>query len=549
VFLAEEVKMCKHRGLYFSQGLILLLFFLLRCTFESPKTPSWDVNFYLPILNDTYTMEEWIDDEDRLIMDPDQSIFYKLEKDIDSVGIRNALRFDDVDQTDTLLVPFGSQDPVWTVLILKESIIAEEAELRQGLLRIHAWNDMDVPLRVTILLPFLHLSGSVSMYEVVINLNPYESRFVDEQDLAGAIVDPPIVDRYNLVQYGVRAEYTGPARPLPSLARVRVNINMTGLVLQRLRGGLDGLAIPMDAQVDTLNLPDELDGIMLGPVNGLLYVFSTYENMPADIRVKLVARRDDGLADSLQFEMYDLSADNIMSDTTTWNKTPLTGLESIINIYPKYLDIKGEVIVGKGYDPDHPVDISFDDFVLGHTLIKIPLIFQFMGIEPNEVPVDTLDLYDEEDPDKTQTNEIIRDNVNSAGIIALAENHFPMGAKVTFIFSSERGDSTIYSGSDPSDVVKTLDLKPGQTGGGNGTPEEPNIVITPSSNTFDLVLSADEVKLFESPEVYIGTRIQFYPTNSMVEVLPTDYLILKVRMEASLNTKIPEEDDEEGGAL
>jgi hypothetical protein len=278
-------------------------------------------------------------------------------------------------------------------------------------------------------------------------------------------------------------------------------------------------------------------------------VFSTYENMPADIRVKLVARRDDGLADSLQFEMYDLSADNIMSDTTTWNKAPLTGLESIINIYPKYLDIKGEVIVGKGYDPNNPVDISFDDFVQGHTLIKIPLIFQFMGIEPNEVPVDTLDLYDEEDSDNKQPNEIIRDNVNSAGIIALAENHFPMGAKVTFIFSSERGDSTIYSGTDPSDVVKTLDLKPGQTGGGNGTPEEPNLVITPSSNTFDLVLSADEVKLFESPEVYIGTRIQFHPTNAMVEVLPTDYLTLKVRMEASLNTKVPEEDDEEGGAL
>ena len=541
--------MIKQHGMVLTQGLTLLLLVLSRCTFESPKTPSWDVNFYLPILNDTYTMDELIDDEDKLITNPDQSIFYRIEKDIDSVGIKNALKFNDVNQTDTLLVPIGSNDPVLTALTLKESIIVEEAELRQGLLRIHAWNDTEIPLRVTILLPFLHLPGEPSMYQVVIDLNPYESRFLDEQDLAGAIVDPPIVDRYNLVQYGVRAEYTGPARPLPDLARIRVNINMTDLVLQRLRGGLDDLTIPMDTQVDTLDLPDELQGIMVGPVNGLLYVYSTYENMPADIYVNMVARRNDGQADSLQFEMDNLSSSNVLQDTSTWNKAPLTGLEKIINIYPQYLELKGEIVVGKGYDPDHPVDISFDDFILGHTLIDIPLIFQFMGIEPNEIPVDTLDLYDEKDPDKTQTNEIVRDNVNSAGIIILAENHFPLGAKVTFIFSKEHSDSTIYSESAPSDVVKTIDLKPGQTGGGNGTPENPNIVLSPSSNMFDLVLSPDEVELFESREVYIGTRIEFYPSNAMVSVLPTDYITLKARMEASLNTKVPEDKHEEGGAL
>ena len=54
-----------------SIGLLWLFVFLLwfGCTFKSPQEPVWNVEFYIPLMSDKWTMEELTDDVEELSVD------------------------------------------------------------------------------------------------------------------------------------------------------------------------------------------------------------------------------------------------------------------------------------------------------------------------------------------------------------------------------------------------------------------------------------------------------------------------------------------------
>ncbi len=533
---------------------LLILIFGSHCTFETPQQPSWDVQLSIPLVNKTYTMQELIDSEDRLITGSGKNILYHLDEDLESQGIKEFMHFEDIDTSQAIPVIPVLQDTVWHELVLNESMIVEECELRQGSLNVGITNNTDLDIDLIMVFPFLYVGVPAKRYAITAKLAPGETYSQPAKDLAGALVKPPIINGKNVVQYGVYASYD--AQPFSNLPDVTLDIHMHDMVFQRLRGGLDDLVMPMDTKQDSLNLPDELEGMMLGQVDATLYVYSSFDNLPVDVDITVLAKRDDGTEGSLSFELKDLQSGVDPADTSTWNTYPIQGLENILNLYPEILEIHAEAHVGNGYDPANPQEIQFDDSLSGFLSIDVPIVFQFPAGWKNEMPVDTLgsdSLYEDgKYDDETQSRiDLARNNVNSAGIVVLAENHFPFGAKVTLIFSKTRGDSTIYSTTDPGDFVKVLNLQPAQTGGGDGSAANPNLVTAAVESRLNLVMEPEEVTLFESPEVYIGTRIEFHATNQMVKVDPADYLTIKARAEASFNTKIPEDEDnaETGGEL
>jgi hypothetical protein len=543
--------MKKQRVVFCIGAFLILLLLISQCTFKDPEAPSWDVNFVIPLINETYTMEELIEDEEDLFVDPNETIFFRVEQEFDRMEINDFMIIDDVDTAAHIPIIPLLQDTVWKEITLNESMIVDTVILRSGVLDLVVTNRTDKDIDLALVLPFLYLAGDPSPYMIHASMSPEQTIHESDIDLSGALLHPKIENGKNVVRYGVFAVFQGVQASFYD--DVRVELRIKDMVMERFVGGLDELTVNLETQRDTLDLPEELEGMKFGPIDATLQAYSSFESLPGTVDFIIKGIREDG------GEAYAaVEQENIR---TGENPISLENVSDIINLYPDYIEFDGTIRIGQGYDEGNPVIMNYDDYLLNTAEINVPMIFEFPADWINETDVDTLDLNNEDDEEEKsddgdeddggpQTNEIIRDNVNSAGIVAVAENHFPFGAKVTLIFSKMRGDSTLYTMSHPTDVVKALDLKPGVTGGGDGTGENPNVVLAPLVNTFDLVLNEEEIRLFESPEVYMGVRLQFYPTNKLVKTLPTDYLTLKARVEASLNTKIPEDEDEEeeGGA-
>ncbi|MBN1780949.1 hypothetical protein JW948_07495 [bacterium] len=534
-------------------GLVLALFFsalAFRCSFKNPEAPTWDVDYVFAFINETYTMQELIDDEKKLILGGDGTVFYVHEQKFDTLGVDEFMDVGKVDTTGEIpVIPF--QDTTWHELTLNESVIVKDAELESGNLRLNIQNNTDVKLDMTVILPFLFDETGEKYAFHVENLAPNQIKDKFE-DLQGWRLRPRIENGKNVVKYGILATFEG--TPESVLDFVTVKMSITDMTVSSFQGWLDDMKVPLAEVKQDLDLPEELDGMRVGAVKATLNIFNTFESLPGKVDLEIRGVRENGATETASMSQLDL--------VTGDNPINLVGLDNVINLYPKYLEIQGEMQIGGGYDPDHMLDIKQGDYILATAMIQIPLVFEFPPNLVNDLPVDTLDLNEDDDPPKEgedpqdkdngkQLNEIIRDNVNYAGLLVFADNHFPVGGKIMLIFSNLRGDSTIYDPllRHPTDVVKEIDLRPGTVGGGAGTKENPNIVIAPSANESNLVLEKDELRLFESPEVYFGMQITLYPTLDMVKVNPEDYITVRGRMQLSLNTKLPDEDeDEEGGA-
>jgi len=522
----------------------LIIFMLLQCTFKDPEAPRWDVSYIIPLTNETYTMQELVEDEDDISVGQGQTLFYHVEQELDSLGATEFLSLGSVDTSTSIIIIPLLADTVWRDVEFNEGMVIDTTILRSGTLEIKITNRTDKDVELAFVLPFLHLPGQNGPYTVHTILSPAGTpgSSIREPagdgfiDLSGALLHPKIENGKNVIQYGLWAVYQGP--PTSFNDDVRIDLRMKDMVIQRFRGGLDELTVKLDTKRDTLDLPEELEGMKFGPIDALVQVESSFESIPGTVDFTVRGFHEDGTTASVSVNQKALQTGD--------NPVSIDNISDILNIYPKYLEFEGTLSMGEGYDEGHPVIMEYGDYMMGTAKIDIPLIFQFPPDWINETDVDTLDLYDEESDD-VQPNEIFRDNVNSAGIIVVAENHLPIGAGVTLILSNTRGDSTLYSMTDPGDVVRTFDLKPGITGGGQGTGENPNIVTESWTSTFDFTLDKEEIGVFEAHEVYIGVRLELYETDGMIKVRPSDYITLKSRAVASLNTKIPEDDDEEGG--
>ncbi|MBN2102416.1 hypothetical protein JW835_00075 [bacterium] len=546
--------MKKQQGAMYGCVFLILLFIIFQCSFKDPAAPSWSVPFIVPLMDETYTMEELIEDEDDFFVGQGQTIYYHVEQEFDKLGINDFMTIGEIDTTGDIPIFPQLKDTAWRELNLNESMIVDTAILKSGTMDLAVTNRTNKEIDLAIILPFLFLAGDNKPYILhKNNMAPGQTIRRSNVDLSGALLHPKIENGKNVVQYGIYAVLPNSETTFYKDAFVELSIR--DMVLQRFRGGLDELTVNLDTQRDTLDLPEELDGMKFGPVDATLEMLSSFESIPGAVDFIIRGIREGHPPVSIMVDQVEIQ--------TGGSPITLENVSDIINLYPEYIEFEGVVSIGQGYDEDNPVIVNYDDYLLSKARINVPLIFEFVEGWINETEVDTLDLNDEDDEKENgeedednggpQTNEIIRDNVISAGIAGVAENHFPFGARLTLIFSKTRADSTIYAWSHSTYVqsdsteyiVKEVDLTSGTTGGGAGTGDDPNVVVASSINSIDLSLNQKEVRLFESPEVYIGTRLEFYPTNKLVKVFPSDYLRVKIRIEAKLNTKIPEDDDEE----
>jgi putative transposon-encoded protein len=252
---------------------------------------------------------------------------------------------------------------------------------------------------------------------------------------------------------------------------------------------------------------------------------------PAEFDLTLTGTAEDGRSEPIQIPPQFVGASSsIVTDRVEFAR--------IANLLPKTLRLKGKALIGRGFEGS-PASVHKDDLVKASIHFEAPLIFT-LPPATNTSKVDTIKI-------KEDAREKIRKNALDAKLVFEIDNAVPLGATVSFCF----GDTLLASVNDTlfytyADLIKTISLDSART---RIDPTNPNvrIVSQASTNAVSLGLSKAELKIFESPEVFWQWRISFLGTSGMVKVRPEDYIRVRARIEATVNTDFEKDDKEKGG--
>jgi hypothetical protein len=206
----------------------------------------------------------------------------------------------------------------------------------------------------------------------------------------------------------------------------------------------------------------------------------------------------------------------------------------IANLLPKTLRLRGTALIGTGFSGS-PATIHRDDKVKATVHFEAPLIFTLPPVT-NKSEVDTIKI----DKDARKR---IQKNMLEAMLIFEVENHVPLGFRLDAYFSNTRGDSTLYDAPNHQ-LVRTLFIQlPDDISGSPGTVRQFSV----SMDTLGLSKSRGDLDVFDSPNVFFGLRFTFPGTDDMVKVRPEDYIRMRARIEATVNTDFEKDDQEKGG--
>ena len=492
---------------------------VVQCSLEKPHAPSWDMSLVIPLFNHIYTINEFVDENDQLYTAADNMIHFTAEQNIDTVAVGNRLSLQDRKKSKTLTPP---RLPEFIITIqdsitLTDHILVEEAVFRSGLLEIEIINHTHSGIDISIEFPSFTLDPDSGHFHYHTRLDPsfenQPSSSISSTNLEQAIFTPQIVNGKNQIFYNTIIKFD---ENITAENDVSVIISIKDIVFDHFRGRFGTFELPLRSQRYDMELPEELEGIKLGPTDGTLFLYNPIENVPVDISLSLRAIRDSATVAELCF---DLTCEN-----TGWNEIPLNNIESILNAYPDELDFSGMIKIGNSQDA--LTEINYSDSYYGRLLIDAGLAFELPAGYENSTSVDTLKI-------GKDFADVINQNLYRAAFVVNVENHLPIGAEMIFIFSDQRSDTSIYTESDSTDVIEHLVLKPAPV----DTDNRPASVTQPETSILNFELTRTELLMFTNHTVYMGTRIKFPGTEGMVKVTTADYVDIKTRIEATFKTK------------
>jgi hypothetical protein len=274
-----------------------------------------------------------------------------------------------------------------------------------------------------------------------------------------------------------------------------------------------------------IDIPKELEGFMVGSAELELLLM-----IGVQIPVRFLLTIEG-------FEPRNARAAPVQIDT--WVVPNTRGITNIfvpdvtdmLNSQPARVRITGTLKVGNGTTLATVYDTSS---VSGSFLFRAPLIIS-LPQQTTTADVDTLEI--EED-----ARDAVRDNLMELVVVADIENHVPISGNVSLYFSKTRGDETLY---DQPDLI----IGPVPFSQAVLTNDDPRIVDTPGMSQWTHILTKNnDIVLFEEEELYWGVKFDFNSTQGeLAKIRPLDYIRVQAYGTATVHTKIPDEDDEEGG--
>jgi len=497
------------------------ILFLSQCTFKDPAAPSWDVTFYIPLIDRLYTMEEAAEDTKEMTVDT-------LNKELD-------LRFD----SDFSMSVMGELTTGVTGVPQNFAVNSSRIDSTvwiEGIV-VHGYSMIDSAwIVIECENPTEHdMSANYEMLNIWRNGTRFSHTFDFNQDAAiqkdSVLIDdceflPATTDPFNFFTYNVTVSAPGAS------GSVNLTYNMKGLKFQELEGRMLSAGVDFEnVEFDSL-FTDYFEGFELYTVDMLLLVNN---DMPVPLGLDLLMEGSDFSGDPA--DPIPIQADIPAESEGT--EIPFGGPEfvSFINGQPQHIGVGGHIEIGE----DKVVTISQEDSVTGTFIFEMPLIF---GLEQriNRIEPDTIFSIDED------TRNSIRDNLVSVSIHSDITNHLPLTAGVTMYFSGISKDSTVVYG-EPDLIIGPVELGAATMNTSGG---EPYTVLEPAVTQWSRVLTKEEdVRFFEEHEdIFYGLEFNFGTTDGIVKIQPSDYIQVTAYATVDVRVAFPEdEDSEEGGGL
>jgi len=506
-------------GRFFPMFIAVFMVIMSGCVLFDLNAPTWDVHFAIPLINKTYTMDEFVEEEDDLIVNDNGLVAYTLTGEIDTTDIGKHLKSDDIESELFFYVDedFTSNTQNGEARLSEEYLIIE-AEVLSGELYIETNN----PTRYEVDAWF-NFSDFRNVNIPGITCHPDEGNRVHGPfPLDGAIVSTDPQDNRS-IRYSVTTQKVGQGPNGLDAGNIDVTVRIVNLVFKSVSGILHQVDVPLDTVETEMNLPEQLEGIQFGPLTLELHIQNGVD-VYAEADIQFEAVNKDG-------EVKTITAGGPIEGSTE-SILEVAGFEEIINHFPEQLYFYGRLLLGDGQTQS---TVHHDDIISGSYVAEVPLVFSLFN-NVTETEPDTIEM--DED-----SREAIRDNLLEAHLVVEAFNHLPIGATVEIIFAAD--SQSVYSPN--ADVVKVLQMISGETPDGpDGTLDNPLPVVGEGKSEIDFGLTREELNVFDRDMLFFGTRVTFENTPGFVQVSPEDYIKLRAWIDATIHAEVPEDDEDDG---
>ncbi|HDQ45783.1 MAG TPA: hypothetical protein ENN17_09855 [bacterium] len=491
------------------------------CTIDKINAPSWDVRLIIPLFQKTYTLLELAEKDDDLVIDQGR-LFFHVRDTLPLFEVGPYLSMEGGGDRIRLAIPPqvspGFEMTVLDTLVLSDEMVIQRAVIGEGTFRVIAENPSALHVELTLSVPSIRHDDIPFFMRV----EPYTDEERSIHDLSGARITPPVVDGRNHIPVSIHLRllsgWTEWGETL-SLA-----LSLTDLVFDEVTGWLHDISAPLDAVETALDLPEELEGLRVGPLELWIGV-DNEAGFSGRVEYTVLGKKENTHPVALHGTGTLLAGQR--------SSFRLTGMEQIINVYPDIIAFSGRVLLG---GDDEPATVKKTDRIGADWFLAIPMIFAFDRQE-NRTGPDTLRLSE-------SIRKNIRNHVGEGYLCLEAINHLPIGADLLIILSKH---PDFYEQQRRSDLRKRLTLKSARVrdpGDPTGTISNPLHVVDPVTSTMRFGITEEEIKIFYESEIYWGVRISYPGSEGFIEVLGDDYISITAWLDFMAIVRTP---DDAGG--
>ncbi|MFC1502206.1 hypothetical protein ACFL6A_02210 [bacterium] len=514
----EKRKRWLSLGVFFLLTVILVTVFITRCAIKAPLAPNWDVPLFIPLINETYTMVDLSEDINE-ISTSDQSVFLNYTYTFSPLSIEDQLSAPGAGTTLSARTEGSISDSLGIPL---DRILLESATIKTGSMTLTVNNTYGYTFNITLQVTDLDSAQTAFIIDESV---PPGTQVFGPYPLAGHVFTPPIRSGQNYIRFN--GGLTGGS----ASDFVDVTLDFSDFTLSSVTGILNGIDISIDSVDQTIDIPDELNGLQVGDANAFL-TFGPDVPFPMDVDILIEAVE---LAGGTTTETILIQQTLVPGVSDTIQVPNVADFFNSIVSQPSQIIITGDVSIGDGVTLS---TISEDDSLTGEAILQAPLIFTLPAYDTNSGAPDTLEI-------KEDMQDVFQNNIKNLRLTGEIENHLPVGVAVEILFSNDTGDSaTFYDPAFTPDFTRTIDIAAAPNDGQN-----PAHVTSSMTTPLNITMSEQDIdSLFADSLLYYGIRFDFPGTaGEMVEIRASDYIRIQANFTAEVNTTIPEDDDGEGG--
>lgn len=407
---------------------------------------------------------------------------------------------------------------------LPEDYAVEQAIIADGAVSLTVRNDMPIACQTVLSWPHI-VSLDQQPLQVVIDLPAHasEERTVD---FAGRIVRAPAGQQLTVLTAEVAVTSAGSgdaAVQLDAGMGVRADLSSGRIEFGSVTGAIPALAYDFDPIDEEIDLPDELDGLLLTRATMVLELTST-AGVAASADLQLVGVSAGGVERNLvvQEQIAAAGADRASVTEIVLDETNSTIIDFLNNM-PTSISLTGGVELG-------------GDGVVGTVRPDDHAVVAWRIIAPVEVIIESSQLYG--DPDLLDLDQDLRDNIadyaGAAGVQLQVLNHLPVGVQARILFSADT--TTIKT--DPLLAIGPVTVDAATVDPLTGAVSEARL-CRPT-----VALTAAEVQRLSTAGLYQLFEVTLPSTEgNPVRVLTTDYVEIQGLIELDVN--IHDRDDQD----